>query len=256
MSRQKERLDTLLVSRGLCETRSRAQSLILAGRVVVDDHRIDKAGTRVSVEAQIRVKGDQNPYVSRGGLKLEAALKAWSLDVAVDWAVDLGASTGGFVDCLLQHGCCGVIAVDVGYGQLHPKLREDPRVHNLERTNARYLRRADLPLEAEQNIALIVTDLSFISVEKMMDTVVDLLDEGGSWVCLVKPQFEVGREKLPKGGVVRDHELRQASADRVCDCAAQHGFYEWARLDCPVHGPKGNIEILMWLRKSPPPHAG
>ncbi|MCB9640265.1 MAG: TlyA family RNA methyltransferase [Myxococcales bacterium] len=255
--KKKERLDKLVVERGLCESRAKAQALIMAGQIVVNDQRVDKAGAMIPVEAEIRIKGDVLPYVSRGGLKLEAALEAWSVRVDVDVAVDLGASTGGFTDCLLQRGCRKVIAIDVGYGQLHPKLRNDERVINMERTNARYLTRADVPLQEDEQIDLLVADLSFISLELVIEAMVALVAEGGEYVWLIKPQFEVGREQVGRGGVVREDEVRHRCADEMSAVAARYGLRELSRMDCPIHGPKGNIEILMWLRKEgavPPEH--
>jgi 23S rRNA (cytidine1920-2'-O)/16S rRNA (cytidine1409-2'-O)-methyltransferase len=245
----KERLDKLLVEKGICESRQRAQALIMTGGVLVDDTPVDKAGTRVPVTAEIRLKKAQMPYVSRGGLKLEAALDLFPIDLEGKIAIDLGASTGGFTDCLLQRGCTKVVAIDVGYGLLHPKLRRDERVICLERTNARYVKRDDLGLPPETAIHLVTGDLSFISLHLILPTVAELLSPDGEAILLVKPQFEVGKEQLPKGGVVRDHKLRVACADRVSEAAATLGLIEQQRRDSPVHGPKGNIEILLHLKK-------
>jgi 23S rRNA (cytidine1920-2'-O)/16S rRNA (cytidine1409-2'-O)-methyltransferase len=249
---KKERIDKLLVERGLCESRAKAQALLLAGQVVVGEQRVEKAGALVPYDAPIRLKEEQMPYVSRGGLKLEAAIRGWSVRVDVPLALDLGASTGGFTDCLLAHGCRKVIAVDVGYGQLHPKLRDDPRVINLERMNARYLTREQIPLEGDTPISLVVADLSFISLELVIAPLVALLAEGGEALLLIKPQFEAGREFVGHGGVVRETAIRERCADAVSEIAARYHLQELARMDCPVHGPKGNIEILMWLRKHLP----
>lgn len=249
MKVKKQRLDKLMVERGLCESRTKAQALILAGQVVVNDTRIDKAGTSIPEDANIRLKGKLLQYVSRGGLKLEAALDNFALSPEGIKALDLGASTGGFTDLLLQRGATQVYAVDVGYGQLHPKLRNDERVVNLERTNARHLDPFVLGLEEEELFDWIVGDLSFISVRHVLPPMQALLKEGGEVVILVKPQFEAGREQVGKGGVVREDAIRKECADNVASEAAKFGFVEINRMDCPVHGPKGNIEILLWLRK-------
>ncbi len=253
VEKKKERLDKLLVDRGMCESRAKAQGLIMAGQIVVEDQRVEKAGALVRVDAEIRIKGEVLPYVSRGGLKLAAALDAWPVRVDVDCAVDLGASTGGFTDCLLQRGCRKVVAIDVGYGQLHPKLRNDPRVINLERTNARYVTRESLALGSSETVDLLVADLSFISLELVIEAMVSLVSEGGEYVWLIKPQFEVGREQVGRGGVVREDDVRQRCAEEMSAVAARYGVRELMRMDCPIHGPKGNIEILMWLRKEGAP---
>ncbi len=249
MKVKKQRLDKLLVERGLCETRSKAQALILAGKVVVNDQRVDKAGTPIREDAHVRFKGKLPRFVSRGGMKLEAALDEYKLDPEGKHVLDLGASTGGFTDLLLQRNAERVFAVDVGYGQLHPKLRNDERVVSLERTNARYLTAEILGLEEGEKLDWIVGDLSFISIRHVLHPMNDLICEGGDAVLLVKPQFEAGRELVGRGGVVRDEKVRQQCADNVATEAAEFGFVEMGRIDCPVHGPKGNIEILLWLRK-------
>jgi len=246
---KKERLDKLLVDRGLCESREKARAMILAGKVVVGEHRVDKAGTRVLVDAPLRLKSPPIRYVSRGGLKLEAALEHFGFEPEGHIALDLGASTGGFTDCLLQNGCKKVVAVDVGYGQLHPKLRNDPRVLCMERTNARYLTADQIDLEEGEELSLVVGDLSFISLRLVLGAVIPLLAEGAELILLVKPQFEAGRENVGKGGVVRDDDVRKACVDNVIKVAAELGLFEKGRMDCPVHGPKGNIEILLWLQK-------
>lgn len=247
---KKNRLDKLLVQRGLCESREKARALILAGQVVVGEHRVDKAGTQIREDAPIRLKRKASRYVSRGGDKLAGALDVFgAIEVAGRRALDLGASTGGFSDCLLQRGCREVTAVDVGYGQLHQKLRADERVISLERTNARHLTREVLGLEADDpGYDLIVADLSFISLRLVLAAVGPLLAEGGDMVLLVKPQFEAGRTAVGKGGVVRDDALRQRCAQDVVEVAASLGLVLCDQMDSPVHGPKGNIEILVWLR--------
>ncbi len=244
----KERLDKLLVERGLCESRERARALILAGKVVVNDNRVDKAGTKIPIDAAIRLKSPPLKYVSRGGLKLEAALEAFPVKVEGRRALDLGASTGGFTDCLLQRGCRHVTAVDVGYGQLHQRLRRDPRVLSLERTNARYLSREVLKLQENEFFDIIVADLSFISLRLIIEPVLPFFHAEGDMILLVKPQFEAGRSAVGKGGVVRDDEIRQRCADDVSRIAETLGLREMGRLDSPVHGPKGNVEILIWLK--------
>lgn len=238
---KKERLDVLVHERGLAESRTRAQALILAGQVVVDDQRVDKPGTRVPVDAELRLKGEVLPYVSRGGLKLKAALDAFPFDVTGLVCADIGASTGGFTDCLLQQGAARVHAIDVGYGQLHEKLRVDPRVISRERVNARHLTDDDLP----EKVSVVVIDVSFISLELVLPSVLPRLLPGGRLIALVKPQFEVGPAHLDKGGVVRDAVARTAAIERIRQFVAGQGLREVGLIDCPVHGPAGNIEALL-----------
>lgn len=241
----KERLDKLLVMRGLVASRERARSLILAGKVLVNDQRIDKAGTSVACEAEIRLKGEDIPYVSRGGLKLARALEHFALNVRDRVAVDVGASTGGFTDCLLQQGAARVYAVDVGYGQLAWSLRQDPRVINLERTNIRHLQPAQLAEEP----SLAVIDASFISLDKVLPATLALLAEEADLVALIKPQFEVGRGQVGKGGVVRDPEQHAAVVARIETLAAELGCAVLGVVESPVLGPKGNREFLIHLQK-------
>ncbi len=241
----KERLDKLLVMRGLVASRERARSLILAGKVLVNDQRIDKAGTSVACEATIRLKGEDIPYVSRGGLKLARALEHFALNVRDRVAVDVGASTGGFTDCLLQRGAARVYAVDVGYGQLAWSLRQDPRVINLERTNIRHLQPAQLAEEP----SLAVIDASFISLDKVLPATLALLAERADLVALIKPQFEVGRGQVGKGGVVRDPEQHAAVVARIETLAAELGCAVLGVVESPVLGPKGNREFLIHLQK-------
>jgi 23S rRNA (cytidine1920-2'-O)/16S rRNA (cytidine1409-2'-O)-methyltransferase len=241
----KERLDKLLVERGLVASRERARALILAGQVVVGEHTVDKAGTQVLADAPIRLKGDDIPYVSRGGLKLEKALSVFAVRVAGRTALDVGASTGGFTDCLLQHGVSRVYAVDVGYGQLAWSLREDPRVVNLERTNIRHLQPGALAEVPD----LAVIDASFISLDKVLPPTLALLSEDAEIIALIKPQFEVGRGQVGKGGVVRDPDLHQAVIDRVKDLSAQLGCKALGLVESPILGPKGNREFLIYLRR-------
>ncbi|MBJ6764025.1 TlyA family RNA methyltransferase [Myxococcaceae bacterium JPH2] len=241
MKSKKERLDVLVVERGLAESRTKAHALILAGQVVVDDQRVDKPGAQVSVSAELRLKGEVMPYVSRGGLKLKAALEQFQLDVTGRVGADIGASTGGFTDCLLQHGVVRVHAIDVGYGQLHEKLRKDPRVRSRERVNARYLTEEDLP----EKVSVVVIDVSFISLTQVLPSVLPYLESGGLLVALVKPQFEVGPDKVGKGGVVRDAVARQECIDAMTAFVGTQGLAVRGWMDCPVPGPAGNVEALL-----------
>lgn len=243
MIRKKERLDKLLVDRGLVQSRERARSLILAGRVLVGDQVVDKAGAPVDPGQEIRLKGEDIPYVSRGGLKLEKALDTFEVQPAGRIAIDVGASTGGFTDCLLQRGAARVYAVDVGYGQLAWKLRQDSRVVNLERTNIRYLQ----PEQLTERPSLAVIDASFISLDKVLPATLSLLADDGEIIALVKPQFEVGRGQVGKGGVVRDPGQHAAVLQRVRDLATALGCLVLGVTDSPVLGPKGNREFLLWM---------
>jgi 23S rRNA (cytidine1920-2'-O)/16S rRNA (cytidine1409-2'-O)-methyltransferase len=249
---KRERLDRALVERGLAPTRQRAQALILAGQVLVDGQPADKAGTAVEPGAQIELRGEDHPFVSRGGLKLQAALSGFALSVEGVVCLDVGASTGGFTDCLLQRGARHVIAVDVGYGQLAWKLRQDPRVTVIERSNARYLEsvalRAVLRDPAAWPPELAVMDVSFISLTLVLPAVQRVLGAGRPVVALVKPQFEAGRGEVGKGGVVRDPEKRQAAIDRVLGWAREQRFAVEGELDSPIPGPRGNLERLVLLR--------
>ena len=242
---KKERLDVLVQERGLAESLKRAQALILAGQVVVDDQRIDKPGTKVAVDAELRLKGEVMPYVSRGGLKLKGALDAFALEVRGAVCADIGASTGGFTDCLLQEGALRVHAIDVGRGQLHEKLRTDARVISRERVNARHLTDDDLP----EPVQVVVIDVSFISLELVLPAVLPKLAAGGLLVALVKPQFEVGPGDIDPGGVVRDQVARQAAIDRIRAFVVAQGLTELGVIDSPVPGPAGNIEALLVSRR-------
>ncbi len=241
MKSRKERIDVLVVERGLAESRAKAQALILAGQVVVDDQRVDKPGAQVSVDAELRLKGEVLPYVSRGGLKLKAAIDRFGLDVSGKVGADIGASTGGFTDCLLQQGATRVHAIDVGYGQLHEKLRQDPRVRSRERVNARYLTEEDLP----EKVGVMVIDVSFISLTQVLPAALAFLEPGGLLVALVKPQFEVGRERIGKGGVVKDAAARQEAIDAVTAFVREQGLTVRGVMDSPVPGPAGNVEALL-----------
>jgi len=249
----KMRLDKLLVERGLAASRERAQALILAGRVLVEEQRVDKPGTPVGDDAVIRMTGDDLRYVSRGGLKLEHALKVWGIDVAGMACADIGASTGGFTDCMLQHGAASVLAVDTGYGQIHNKLRSDPRVSLLERTNARLLEPGSLVPLAPAPVRFFAMDVSFISATLVLPAVVAALAPAGErWrgeaVVLVKPQFEAGREYVGKGGIVRDPEAQQMAVSRVESAVVELGGEAVALIDSPILGMEGNREFLLWAK--------
>ncbi|MEL6180066.1 MAG: TlyA family RNA methyltransferase [Myxococcota bacterium] len=242
------RIDRLLVDRGLVQSRERARARIMAGQVFIGEQRIDKPGTRVDPEADIDLRGNDNPFVSRGGLKLDGALESLGMDPRGCVAMDVGASTGGFTDCLLQRGAARVYAVDVGYGQLAWKLRQDPRVVNLERTNIRTLPPDLIP----EPIAFVVADCSFISLTKVLPPVLPLLSDGAELVVLLKPQFEAGRHRVGKGGVVRDEQVRQETIQEVVDRCQALGLELLGQVDSQVHGPKGNVEHFVWLRWNAP----
>ena len=244
---KKERLDNLLVARELVHSRERAKALIGAGKVLVGDQKVDKPGTRIDVDARLQVTGEGLPYVSRGGLKLEGALRAFAVDPKDRVVMDVGASTGGFTDCVLQRGAKKVYAVDVGYGQLAWQLRTDPRVVNLERTNIRYLSRE--AVEAE-GVDLILIDTSFISIEKFLSHLVGFLKEGGIVIGLIKPQFEVGKGEVGKGGVVKDPALHQRVLERISAFCRNMGLKVLGIEESPLLGPKGNKEFFIHLRKN------
>ena len=246
---KKERLDVLLVNRGMFESRAKAQAAVMAGQVLVNEQKIDKPGTPVAPEVTIRLLGNKLPYVSRGGLKLEKALQIFPITVEGKVVADIGASTGGFTDCMLQNGASKVYSVDVGYGQLAWQLRTDPRVVNLERTNARYLTREQIPEE----IDFFSVDVSFISLKIILPAVRPLLKDGGKAVCLIKPQFEAGREKVGKKGVVRDKAVHEEVVQMICDFAVENGYSVLGLTFSPVKGPEGNIEYLVFLQKSDAP---
>jgi 23S rRNA (cytidine1920-2'-O)/16S rRNA (cytidine1409-2'-O)-methyltransferase len=243
----KQRLDQVLVARGLAPSRARAQAVVLAGEVFVEGARVDKAGTLVPEDAAIEVRGADHGYVSRGGVKLAGALDAFALDVTGLRCLDLGASTGGFTDCLLQRGAANVTAVDVGYGQLAHKLRVDPRVVVMERTNARTLTPEAIGGPAD----LTVVDASFIGLDKLMPAIAGCTRHGGSLVALVKPQFEVGREEASRAkGVIRDEAVRAEAIDRATRAVADSGFTVVARCDSTLPGPKGNREAFVHARRA------
>jgi len=243
----KVRADVLLTQRGLTPSRARAQALILAGKVFTGDRRIDKSGEMLDEAAPLEVREPDHPYVSRGGVKLAGALDAFGYDPFGKVVADFGASTGGFTDCLLQRGASKSFAIDVGYGQLHNKLRQDGRVVVMERTNARYLKRGDLP----EPLDLVVIDASFIGLEKLLPAAHALLGTGGEVLALVKPQFQVGQDKVGKGGVVRDPNLRREAIASLVAEARGLGFELIAEADSVITGPKGNQETFIWLRRSP-----
>jgi 23S rRNA (cytidine1920-2'-O)/16S rRNA (cytidine1409-2'-O)-methyltransferase len=241
-----ERADVLLVAKGLAESRERARALILAGRVYRGEQRVDKAGEKLPPDVELEVRGELHPYVSRGGVKLAGALDAFGVDVSGRVAADFGASTGGFTDCLLERGAAKVYAIDVGYGQLHSKLRNDPRVVVMERTNARHLTAESLP----EPVDLVVIDASFIGLEKLLPAALAISARGGEILGMVKPQFQVGPDRLPRGGVVRDEALRKEAIDEVARAASALGLEEVARADAAIAGPKGNLECFLRLRPS------
>ncbi len=256
-----QRLDKLLVERGLVLSRERAQGLILAGRVLVNEQKLSKAGAPVGQDAVIRILGDDMPYVSRGGLKLQGALDRWAIGLKDRWCVDIGASTGGFSDCMLQRGAAGVVAVDTGYGQMAVPLRDDPRLRLLERCNARHLQPASLLREVRQlagvdSIAcpsFFCMDVSFISATLVLPAVIGALSEpdltwSGDAVVLVKPQFEAGREWVGKGGIVRDPEAHALAVERVKSAVVQLGGATLDTAESPITGAEGNREFLLHAR--------
>ena len=245
MSVKKKRLDVLLVERGLQESRQRAQAAIMSGEVFVAGQRVDKPGTAVAEDAEIEVKGGL-AYVSRGGLKLEKAMASFPIDLNGAVCADIGASTGGFTDCMLQNGAEKVYAVDVGYGQLAWKLRSDPRVVCLERTNARYLTTEQIP----EPLDFASIDVSFISLKLIFPALYELLKEKGHVACLIKPQFEAGREKVGKKGVVRDPAVHLEVLEHFLDHVKESHFTVLGITYSPIRGPEGNIEYLGYLEKS------
>jgi 23S rRNA (cytidine1920-2'-O)/16S rRNA (cytidine1409-2'-O)-methyltransferase len=245
----KTRLDRLLVERGLVTSRERAQALILAGKVLVNEQKIEKSGAPVQPDAVVRLLGDDLKYVSRGGLKLEKALDHWHIDVTGLSCLDVGASTGGFTDCLLQRGAAHVVAVDTGYGQMDFRLRQDPRIRLLEKTNARYLKHEDIP----EFVDFVAIDVSFISATLVLPSVIgatlsDVPDDHRSRnvIVLVKPQFEAGRAAVGKGGIVRDESAQLASVERVRECVVGLGARHIEYIDSPILGMEGNREFLLY----------
>lgn len=245
MKKEKARLDKLILDRGLAPSRERARALIMAGLVVVGDHVADKAGQMVPPDADIRLKGEILPFVSRGGLKIQKALDEFDLDVTGLVVLDVGASTGGFTDCLLQRGARRVFAVDVGYGQLAWKLRTDERVTNLEKTNIRYLE----PGRLEELPDMAVIDASFISLDKVLPNTIRLVKDDAIIIALIKPQFEVGRGQVGKGGVVRDDAKHADVLSSIRALAWNLGLEIRGETESPIRGPKGNREFLICLQK-------
>ncbi len=249
----KTRLDKLLVERGLAVSRERAQALILAGKVLVDEQKVDKAGASIDSDAVLRLLGDDLRYVSRGGLKLEKALEHWRIDLHGKVCLDVGASTGGFSDCMLQHGAVRVIAVDTGYGQMDFGLRNDPRIRLLEKTNARYLTRDDIGTNIDDDIGFIAMDVSFISATQVLPAVIRSAVPGSNAtheplreiVVLVKPQFEVGRELVGKGGIVRDEAAQQSAVRKVEAALLELGATNAECIESPILGGEGNREFLL-----------
>ncbi|MGE0105081.1 MAG: TlyA family RNA methyltransferase [Blastocatellales bacterium] len=235
----KERLDKLLVERRLVETRAKAQALILAGQVFSGEQRLEKAGQEVPVDIELTIR-ETMPFVSRGGFKLEAALDHFSIEVRDAVCLDIGASTGGFTDCLLQRGAVRVVALDVGHGQIDWKLRQDSRVEVRENVNARYLQ----PEDFDERFDLVVVDVSFISLTKILPAIPPLLSPGAKLVTLIKPQFEVGRDEVGKGGIVRDEAARGRVVGEITDFAAGLGFGLLGVIDSPIAGADGNREFL------------
>lgn len=248
----KRRLDVLLVERGEAESRQKAQAIIMSGQVYVAGQRVDKAGAAVDEKAEIEVRGQTLAYVSRGGLKLEKAMAVFPIDLHGAVCADIGASTGGFTDCMLQNGAARVYAVDVGYGQLAWRLRSDPRVVCMERTNARYLTREQIP----EPLDFFSVDVSFISLNLIFPAVRPLMREGGEGVCLIKPQFEAGKDKVGKKGVVRDASVHLEVLEHFLEHAAHGGFTVKDITFSPIRGPEGNIEYLGYLSTQPGPAYG
>lgn len=241
----KDRLDVILVKKGLFQSRERAKAAIMAGVVYVDGQKSDKAGTPISEDAEIFIKENLCPYVSRGGLKLEKAINEFNIELKEAVCMDIGASTGGFTDCMLQRGAQKVYAVDVGYGQLDYKLRINPNVVNMEKVNIRYLD----PDEIKEELDFVSIDVSFISLKLVLPVAAPLLRENGSILCLVKPQFEAGKEQVGKKGIVREPEIHEEVIENVIGYAAACGLYPAGLTFSPIKGAKGNIEYLLLLKK-------
>ncbi len=242
----KERLDLLLTKRGLAPSREKAKAMIMAGTVYVNGQKEDKAGSMFAPEAVLEIRGGTLRYVSRGGLKLEKAMNTFPITLEGSVCMDVGASTGGFTDCMLQNGAARVYAVDVGYGQLDWKLRNDPKVVCMEKTNIRYVTPQDIP----EKVSFVSVDVSFISLTKVLPPVRLLMEDEAQMVALIKPQFEAGREKVGKKGVVRDPQVHSEVIQKTADFACSEGFEIKGLTFSPVKGPEGNIEYLLWLRKT------
>lgn len=245
----RKRLDLLLVEKGLAESREKAKAIIMSGIVYANNQKADKAGSTYPDDIALEVRGNTLRYVSRGGLKLEKAVSAFSLDLRGVIAMDIGASTGGFTDCMLQNGAKKVYSIDVGYGQLAWKLRQDERVVNLERTNFRYVTSEQIP----DMVDFFSVDVSFISLKKILPVARGFLKDGGTAVCLIKPQFEAGRENVGKNGVVRDPKIHAAVIKDIIEFASGNGYSVLGLDHSPVKGPEGNIEYLLYIKKSDSP---
>lgn len=243
----KERLDTLLVRKGFFESREKAKRNIMAGLVYVDNQISDKAGTKVNIDSEIKVKGKECPYVGRGGYKLEKALKSFNINLNNKICGDIGASTGGFTDCMLQNGSKKVYSMDVGYGQLDWKLRNDSRVINMEKCNVRYL----LPEDIDDKLDFISIDVSFISLKLILPVAYNIMSDEGELVCLIKPQFEAGREQVGKNGIVKDLKIHREVIINVMNYAKISGFNIYDLDFSPITGAKGNIEYLLYVGKTP-----
>ncbi|MGE5474122.1 MAG: TlyA family RNA methyltransferase [Ignavibacteriales bacterium] len=241
----KKRIDSLLVDKGLIQSRERAQTEIMAGNIFVNGQRVDKPGEKYDEEIEIEVRGKAVPYVSRGGLKLEKALSVFSIDLKDKVCIDVGASTGGFTDCMLKNGAAKVYSIDVGYGQLAWELRQDPRVICMDRTNIRYVE----PKHIGESVDFCSIDVSFISLTLVLPPVLKILKDDGKIVCLIKPQFEAGREKVGKKGVVRDIAVHQEVVNKILDWASAHNLSIYGLDFSPVKGPEGNIEYLAYFCK-------
>ncbi len=242
----KRRLDNLLIERGIIQSRERAKGLILSGDVRVNGNPVNKAGTLIDEDAEIELTGKDIPYVSRGGLKLEKAIKEFDINLKDKVAIDVGASTGGFTDCLLQNGAKKVYAIDVGYGQLAWKLRKDPRVVVIERKNIRYIKPSDIG----EPVDITTIDVSFISLKLVLPIVKNLLKENGEIIALIKPQFEVGKGEVGKGGIVREKEKHEKVISEIKSFAIDLGFKVLNITESPIAGQKGNVEFLIHLLKS------
>lgn len=242
----KERLDVLLVNKGLAESREKAKTMIMEGLVFIKGNREDKPGSTFPEDCAIEIKGEKLRYVSRGGLKLEKAMKVFPIDLNGAVCMDIGASTGGFSDCMLQNGAQYVYSIDVGYGQLDYKLRNDPRICCMEKTNFRYV----TPEDIDKDVDFASVDVSFISLDKILKPAFDILKNDGHMVCLIKPQFEAGREKVGKKGVVRDKSVHIEVIEKVVDFAKETGFCILGLDYSPIKGPEGNIEYLLFIKKS------
>lgn len=245
----RKRLDVLLFEKGLAESREKAKAIIMSGIVYANNQKADKAGSTYPEDVTLEVRGSTLKYVSRGGLKLEKALAVFPIDLHGAAAMDIGASHGGFTDCMLQNGAAKVYSIDVGYGQLAWKLRQDSRVVNLERTNFRYVTQEQIPEEVD----FFSVDVSFISLKLILPVARRFLKDGGTAVCLIKPQFEAGRENVGKNGVVRDPAVHEAVVEMIVKFAADNGFSVLGVDFSPVKGPEGNIEYLMYIQKSSSP---